>query len=127
MTDGEREQAISQVRGFVRRLGAVRRDDILPVDLEREQHEKEEHPDGEEFELDKTDKRDMEGLEMAMEGVKTVHAASSAKGVNGHNQVGGHAEQKAKGKLREGALLDALEKELVALEDIIRLPSSATD
>lgn len=67
------------VRGLLADLGRVRRDDVLPVDTEREAHEEEDRiARGEDlndaregFELDPNDKRDMEGLEQALEGFGT--------------------------------------------------------
>ncbi|WVQ83368.1 hypothetical protein IAT38_005509 [Cryptococcus sp. DSM 104549] len=57
---------VDAVRDLVRDLGALRRDQILPEDEERLQHEKEEHEeDG--FELDHNEKREMEGLERSLE------------------------------------------------------------
>jgi len=44
----------------------VKRVELLPIDKEREEHERDEHGDGA-YELDGNDKRDMEGLENALE------------------------------------------------------------
>lgn len=84
----------------------MRRDDILPRDVEREEHEKEEHADqdgdGEHaFELEVNDQREMEGLEQALEGFGTASRPPDA------------------GK-REGELLDDLERRLEAIEEELR-------
>ncbi|WWC67920.1 uncharacterized protein I206_101838 [Kwoniella pini CBS 10737] len=56
------------LRDLIRELGQLRRDDILPEDKERIEHEKVEHPDDEnKFELDQSDKRDLENLEKSLE------------------------------------------------------------
>lgn len=98
---------MDKLRELVVDLGRVRRDDILPPDVEREEHEREEHadPDGEGFELDLNDKREMEGLERALEGVSTTPAVGS--------------EIQGKGK-REGELLDDLERRLAEAETELR-------
>ncbi|OCF37348.1 hypothetical protein I317_07940 [Kwoniella heveanensis CBS 569] len=57
---------INTLRDLIRRLGQLRRGEILPEDKERIEHEKENHPDGEGYELDQTDKRDMESLERSL-------------------------------------------------------------
>ncbi|WRT64802.1 uncharacterized protein IL334_001737 [Kwoniella shivajii] len=57
---------VESIRDIIRQLGVLKSDEVLPVDQERIDHEKEEHPDGEEFELDQNDKRDMEGLEKSL-------------------------------------------------------------
>ncbi|WVQ98026.1 hypothetical protein IAU59_005147 [Kwoniella sp. CBS 9459] len=57
---------IDSLRDLNRRLSLLRRDEILPEDKERIEHEKEDHPDGEGYELDQTDKRDMESLERSL-------------------------------------------------------------
>ena len=70
---------VDAIRGLLTDLGKVRRDDVLPADTEREQHEEEDRiargedaTDAREgFELDPNDKRDMEGLEQALEGFGT--------------------------------------------------------
>lgn len=70
---------VDAVRGLLSDLGKVRRDDVLPIDTEREQHEEEDRiargedtDDAREgFELDTNEKRDMEGLEQALEGFGT--------------------------------------------------------
>ncbi|WVF69840.1 hypothetical protein IAT40_004620 [Kwoniella sp. CBS 6097] len=57
---------IDSLRDLIRRLSQLRRDEILPEDKERIEHEKEDHPDGEGYELDQSDKRDMESLERSL-------------------------------------------------------------
>ncbi|ORY30406.1 hypothetical protein BCR39DRAFT_587954 [Naematelia encephala] len=84
---------IEQVREIVRDAARARRDDILPVDMEREAHERDEHPD-EQFELDQTAQRDMEGLEGELEAL------------GGKDQLG----------KREQELLDELESRLRQIE-----------
>ena len=46
--------------------------DVLSIDREREEHDRDEHGDGEGYELDGNAKRDMEGLENALEGLGAV-------------------------------------------------------
>jgi len=70
----------------------VKRVDILSIDREREEHERDEHGDGG-YELDGNDKRDMEGLENALDNLGS----------------------KEKGK-REEELLEELEGRLNVLE-----------
>ncbi|WVR04608.1 hypothetical protein IAU60_001618 [Kwoniella sp. DSM 27419] len=53
-------------RTIIRRLGVLRRDEVLAEDQERIEHERDEHPEGEGFELEPTDQRDMEGLEKSL-------------------------------------------------------------
>lgn len=85
----------------MRDLNRIKRDDILPRDLEREIHEKEEHETGDNgFELEMNDKREMEGLENALEGI---------------GEAGGDGKRE-----REGALLDSLEERLRGLETALR-------
>ncbi|WVW78494.1 hypothetical protein I302_100449 [Kwoniella bestiolae CBS 10118] len=57
------------LREIVKELGRLKRDEVLPEDRERIQHEKEEHGDGGDdgFELDRNDRRDMEDLENTLE------------------------------------------------------------
>jgi hypothetical protein len=71
----------------------VRRADVLPIDHERMEHEREAHG---EYELDPTESRAMEGLEDAL------------------GRLGGKQEQTQ--ACREGALLDVLEERVRALE-----------
>lgn len=85
----------------------MKRDDILPKDIEREIHEKEEHADGDGFELEMNDKREMEGLENALAG------------------IGQNREGEEEGKLREGELLDHLECSLARIENGLRAARSA--
>lgn len=94
---------IEELRDLLREMNGVKRDDILPRDTEREEHEREEHEDGG-FELDTTDNRGMEGLENALASIGD-----------------GSKDQ----KLREGELLDHLESRLVAIEGNLRAPTSA--
>jgi len=57
------------LRDLVRELNRVKRMDVLSIDKEREEHDRDEHGDGEGYELDGNAKRDMEGLENALEGL----------------------------------------------------------
>ena len=77
---------------------------MLPADTEREAHERDEHEDEDGFELDQNEKRDMEGIELAMAGV----AADGASGV----------EQTT--PKREEALLDDLDQRLALIEQIVK-------
>lgn len=81
---------LENVREFIRDLERVKRDDVLPVDLEREAHEEEDRlargEDG--FELESTEKRDMEYLENALEGISS---AATTSAVNGQGDVSGEA------------------------------------
>ena len=76
----------------------MKRVDILSIDREREEHERDEHGDGG-YELDGNEKRDMEGLENALDNL-------GSKGE-------GKREEELLREL-EGRL-DALEKELGAI------------
>ncbi|CAK9782735.1 hypothetical protein CC85DRAFT_302400 [Cutaneotrichosporon oleaginosum] len=82
------EAELDALRALVSDLAAVRRDDVLPPDAERIAHEAE-HGEDEPFEYDRTDARDMEGLEGALAGL---------------------GKRSDAGRLREDALLDALER-----------------
>jgi hypothetical protein len=57
---------LDALRDYIRDLNRVKRVDILSVDKEREEHERDEHGDGD-YQLDGNDKRDMEGLENALD------------------------------------------------------------
>lgn len=98
---GEREAIINEVRAYIRDLSRVKRNDILPPDLEMEAHEREAHGaaegDGEGYVLDANDTREMEALENALDG------------------LGGGSDVQSKGQLREEALLQQLEAGLDAL------------
>lgn len=83
----------------MRDLNKVKRDDILPRDTEREQHEREEHETPDEV-LATNESREMEGLENALEGMTNGAAGGGLQG----------------GGLREGALLDDLERRLGEVE-----------
>jgi hypothetical protein len=89
------------VRAYIRDLSRVKRNDILPPDLEMEAHEREAHGaaegDGEGYVLDANDTREMEALENALDG------------------LGGGSDVQSKGQLREEALLQQLEAGLDAL------------
>jgi hypothetical protein len=54
------------LKDYIRDLNRVKRVDILSIDKEREEHERDEHGDGD-YGLDGNDKRDMEGLENALD------------------------------------------------------------
>ncbi|ORX38867.1 hypothetical protein BD324DRAFT_577392 [Kockovaella imperatae] len=102
---------ISNVREFVRLLGNVKRDDILPLDTERLEHERNEHPDQDHaFEFERNDKRDMEGLEDAMRAVSS-----------GGDIVGPRPETRKENtdSARDASSLDALERQLIQLEAAI--------
>ena len=101
--NAERNSIADDLRSLIRDLSRVRRTDVLPPDLEMEAHEREAHGaahgDGEGYELDMTDSREMEALENALDG------------------MGGQANGRENGLLREEALLDALEQRLRAITD----------
>jgi hypothetical protein len=83
-------------------LNRVKRDVVLPIDKEREEHDREEHGDDDDgFELEGNDKRVMEGLENALE---SLGAESGPREMDGE------------GKKREGELLDELAGRLEVLE-----------
>jgi len=77
----------------------VKRVDILSIDREREEHDRDEHGDSGGYELDGNEKRDMEGLENALDNL-------GSKGL-------GKREEELLRDL-EGRL-DVLEKELGAI------------
>jgi hypothetical protein len=81
------------LRDLMRDLNKVKRNEVLPIDTQREEHEREEHGDDNAFELEGNEKRDMEGLENALE------------------NLGGE-----KGGKREEELLRELEERLEVLE-----------
>jgi hypothetical protein len=83
---------LDTLKDYIRDLNRVKRVDILSIDREREEHERDEHGDGG-YELDGNDKRDMEGLESALDNLGS----------------------KGAGK-REEELLEELEGRLEALE-----------
>lgn len=98
-------ELVDGVRDLLRDLGRARRDDVLPKDLEREAHEEEDRlARGEEgFELESNDKRDMEHLEKALEGV----SSGMSRTLNGPGE----------GQEQNGeSLLESLEMRLVELE-----------
>jgi uncharacterized protein YPO0396 len=87
---------LDELRDFVRDLNKVKRIDILSIDKEREEHERDEHADGG-YELDGNEKRDMEGLENALDSL-------------GGEEKGGKREEEL---LRELEMrLDGVEKKL---------------
>ncbi|WOO83744.1 putative protein yae1 [Vanrija pseudolonga] len=91
-------ELIARARGLATTLASVRRDDVLPPDLERIAHEKEEHGDDPYDGVDVTPQREMEGLEGALAGLGGAAAVPRFDG------------------RREDALLDALEAQVVELE-----------
>lgn len=97
---------IEDLRELLRHLNRVKRDEVLPRDLEREVHEKEEHADGDGFELEPNDKREMEGLENAL---GSIGGGTAREDVN----------------VREGELLDQLESNLARIEEGLRASKSA--
>jgi hypothetical protein len=58
------------LKDYIRDLNRVKRVDILSIDKEREEHERDEHGDGD-YQLDVNEKRDMEGLENALDNLGT--------------------------------------------------------
>jgi hypothetical protein len=91
------EKVLESVRELLRDLGKVRRDDIIPVDTEREKHEREEH-DGEGILDGGSNTREMEGLEVALEGL-----------------VGGVKEE----RMREEVLLNDFERRVKDVEKAV--------
>jgi hypothetical protein len=83
---------LDALKDYIKDLNRVKRVDILSIDKEREEHERDEHGDGD-YGLDGNDKRDMEGLENALDNLGS----------------------KAAGK-REEELLEELEGRLDVLE-----------
>ena len=119
---------VGRVRQLVKDLGRVRRDDILPLDEERRMHDAAEHGhetpeqgDGsgrdERFELERNGQRDIEGLEVAMEGMSS--GRGSPNGTT--SQGGGRAiDGPSKQRLREEELLKSLEARMNELEAAIK-------
>lgn len=95
---------VEQVRALVSDLSRVRRDDVLPIDTERIDHERDEHGDDNAFELESNPQRDMEGLEDALGRMGGGAAANGST---------------ANGALREEALLTSLESRVDALENLV--------
>jgi hypothetical protein len=89
---------LDTIKNYIRDLNRVKRVDILSIDKEREEHERDEHGDGD-YQLDVNEKRDMEGLENALDNL-------GSKGTGG----GGKREEELLREL-EGRL-DVLEREL---------------
>lgn len=105
-TNNNDDDMVEKIRDLVKDLARVKRDQILPFDHERHEHEKDEHhgKSGQDymlFELGRTDQREMESLEDMLEGIN------------------GKAEpwKSASGALREDALLDNLQNRLEELEN----------
>lgn len=69
----DREAITEDLRAYIKDLSRVKRTDMLPPDLEMEAHEREAHGavdgDGEAYELDVNDNREMEALENALDGL----------------------------------------------------------
>jgi hypothetical protein len=86
---------LDTLKDYIRDLNRVKRVDILRIDKEREEHERDEHGDGG-YELDGNDKRDMEGLENALDNLGAGR--------------GGKREEELLSELEER--LDVLEREL---------------
>jgi hypothetical protein len=57
---------LDALKDYIKDLNRVKRVDILSIDKEREEHERDEHGEGG-YELDGNEKRDMEGLENALD------------------------------------------------------------
>ncbi|WWD21455.1 hypothetical protein CI109_105940 [Kwoniella shandongensis] len=95
---------VEDLRELIRELGKLRRDQILPQDEERIAHEREEH-DGEAYELDVNDNREMEGLEKSLD-LLSGGGNTSATGTNGTKEDGETVLRSLEERLR------ALEKNL---------------
>lgn len=89
---------LDALRELMQDLNRVKRNEVLPIDTEREEHERDEHGDDNAFELEGNEKRDMEGLENALE------------------SLGGTGKESGKGGKREDELLKDLEGRLERLE-----------
>jgi len=68
---------LDALRDLMKDLNRVKRNDILPIDTEREEHERDEHGDDNAFELEGNEKRDMEGLESALESLGSVNESAA--------------------------------------------------
>lgn len=102
----EKEQ---ELRDLIRELGRLKRDQILPEDQERIAHERDEHGD-EGYELDITEKREMEGLEESLERMTGAGAGTGAAAATVAVAGGGPAKEKGE------VVLKRLEERLRALE-----------
>lgn len=91
---------VAELRELISKLSSVKRDDVLPVDHERIEHEKEHAQDENGFELAQTEQRDLESLEDMM---GSLGAKPDQPGVRGEQ------------------LLNTLEGELAALQSKLGL------
>ncbi|EJT45768.1 hypothetical protein A1Q1_05917 [Trichosporon asahii var. asahii CBS 2479] len=89
------EQLIAELRAVISKLSTVKRDDVLPIDHERIEHEKEHQQDDNGFEFAQTEQRELESLE---------------------DMMGNMGQKRAEPAVRGEELLDALEKELTEVQ-----------
>lgn len=97
---------LDNLRDLVRDLDRIKRVQVLPIDVEREEHERDEHGGGDEngFELEGNEQRDMEGLEDALEGMGAGHAGAN------RDESGGKREEELLKELK--GRLEGIEEEL---------------
>lgn len=89
------EQLIAELRAVISKLSTVKRDDVLPIDYERIEHEKEHQQDDNGFEFAQTEQRELESLE---------------------DMMGNMGQKRTEPAVRGEELLDALEKELAEVQ-----------
>lgn len=89
-------ELITELRALISKLSSVKRNDVLPIDHERIEHEKEHQQDDDGFEFAQTEQRDLESLEDMM------------------GNMGG--QKNAEPGVRGEELLDTLEQELAAMQ-----------
>ena len=104
-----------EVRELVRDLGRVKRDQVIPGDLEREMHEKEH----EEFGLEETEERGMEGLVEGIEGIGLDVKGNGLGGTKTGKGIDDGGVDKSKSDDGE-ELLEILEGRLRNIEEKIR-------
>lgn len=92
---GADQQIVAELRALISKLSTVKRNDVLPIDHERIEHEKEHQQDDDGFEFAQTEQRELESLE---------------------DMMGSMGQKKAEPSVRGDELLDALEKELADMQ-----------
>lgn len=88
-------ELIAELRALISRLSSVKRNDVLPIDHERIEHEKEHQQDDNGFEFAQTEQRELESLE---------------------DMMGSMGSAKTESRVRGEELLNALEAELAAVQ-----------
>lgn len=93
-------ELIAELRALIGKLSTVKRNDVLPIDHERIEHETEHQQDDDGFEFAQTNQRELESLE---------------------DMMGSMGKAKAEATVRGEELLTALEGELAAVRSKLGL------